>query len=92
MANANLNSGSHIGWVCISSGIACNTGWSASTAKAQGNQIFVGDHVYEFAIAGTTGASAPSWSSLQGATTNDGSVTWTRIGSKALFKEYGLIY
>lgn len=89
--NATLTVGTHMGWVCISEGYACNIAWSSSTPKVVGDRIYEGTSVYEVTVAGTTGTTAPTWSHTQGVTIADGTVTWTRIGNLAVFKQYGQI-
>jgi len=56
-----------------------STTWAATTAYALGIRRVANDgHQYVVTTAGTTGGSQPSWNSTIGATTTDGTVTWTR--------------
>jgi hypothetical protein len=63
------------------------TPWVASTAYVLGNVVVptVGlenGFRYECTTAGTSGASQPTWSTVEGATTADNTVTWTtRMGN-----------
>lgn len=61
-------------------------GWSPairanSTAYALGNLVTpaatLNGFVYECTVAGTSGGSAPSWPTVEGASVTDGGVTWT---------------
>ena len=54
--------------------------WQASTAYALGALVSpssANGHFYLCTSAGTSGASEPSWSTTNGATTTDGGATWT---------------
>lgn len=58
-----------------------NTPWQASTAYAIGQEIFSPRLHIEVAIAaGTSGASAPAWTAVNGNTVNDGGVVWLDQG------------
>jgi hypothetical protein len=52
--------------------------WAASTARGTGYMVIdANGNLQEVTTAGTTGASAPAWATTVGATTTDGTVTWT---------------
>ncbi|OGN96382.1 MAG: hypothetical protein A2Z77_09530 [Chloroflexi bacterium RBG_13_51_36] len=58
------------------------TAWAASTAYALGDVVvptagLENGFRYECTTAGTSGASAPTWSTVEGGTTTDNTVTWT---------------
>ena len=63
------------------------TAWTASTAYALGDVVvptagLENGFRYECTTAGTSGGSAPTWSTVEGATTTDNTVTWTtRFGN-----------
>lgn len=58
-----------------------NTPWQASTAYQVGQEIFSPALHVEVAItAGTSGASAPTWTTTNGSTVVDGGVTWLDQG------------
>ena len=63
------------------------TPWTATTAKALGDEVVptAGNEngfIYECTTAGTTGSSQPTWPTVEGATVNDGTVVWTcRFGN-----------
>lgn len=52
-----------------------------STAYKYGNLLWVSSVLYMCTVEGTSGGSTPSFNSARGATTTDGGVTWTSIGS-----------
>ena len=54
--------------------------WAATAAKVVGDTIksTAGDY-YECTVAGTTGASEPTWDTVVGNTTADDTVTWIRV-------------
>lgn len=89
--NALPAAGGYLGWICITAGIANKSSWAPSTAKVKGDQINSAGRVYEVIVAGTTGATAPSWPTTSGATVTDGTVTWQEVGILAVFKTYGQI-
>jgi hypothetical protein len=73
-----------VGLIGFDPGVA----WKANTAYTVGQ--FVMDpsgNQQQVATAGTTAAAAPAWSSVYGANTNDGGVTWMNngVGWKPLF-------
>jgi len=58
------------------------TAWAASTAYVLGDVVVPAAGLengfrYECTTAGTSGASAPTWSTVEGGTTTDNTVTWT---------------
>jgi hypothetical protein len=63
------------------------TAWTASVAKVLGDKVvptagLENGLIYECTTAGTTGASAPTWNTVEGGTTTDNTVTWTtRLGN-----------
>jgi hypothetical protein len=89
--NALPAAGGYLGWICITAGIANKISWAPSTAKAKGDQINSAGRVYEVIVAGTTGATAPSFPVTSGATVTDGTVIWQEAGILAAFKTYGQI-
>lgn len=89
--NSTPIAGGSIGWICISNGVANNQSRSNSTPYSLGARTNASGHVYEVTVAGTSSASAPTWTTTSGATVTDGTVTWKEIGLLAVFKEFGLI-
>jgi hypothetical protein len=83
-----LTAGSTMGWACTTAGLANNTPWVPSTAYLLGQRINANGKVYECAIAGTSGATAPSHAS--GSVAN-GTATFKYVDVLAVFSEYGLI-
>lgn len=67
-------------------GVRFFAAWAASTAYTLG-QVRVpvpqNGHRYVVTTAGTSGATAPTWSTTAGATVTDGTVVWTEAGSSA---------
>ena len=63
--------------------------WEAEAAVALGAVIKPAEqnHYFECTTAGTTGDTAPTWSSEAGQTVTDGTVTWTDLGT-----EYAVVY
>lgn len=58
--------------------------WVAATAKVVGNEVIpntVNNYTYRCTIAGTTGASEPTWPTTIGLTVTDGGVTWECVRS-----------
>jgi len=52
--------------------------WAANTGYSVGQEVFDGDgNVQHCTTAGTSGSSAPTWSTTLGGATTDGSATWT---------------
>lgn len=67
------------------------TPWQAGHAYALGAQILdANGNVQQCTVAGASGASVPSWSRTIGATTSDGTVTWTNAGTNANTIPHGL--
>ena len=54
--------------------------WSANTAYAVGQQVTDGANIEVVQTAGTSGATTPSWKSMDNATT-DGTVVWVNLGT-----------
>jgi hypothetical protein len=59
--------------------------WQASTAYTTGSQILSdsGLYIQQVVTGGTSGGSLPSFSTVTGVTTNDGSVVWVCVGPVA---------
>lgn len=55
------------------------TGYLAATLTTMAAFVTDGDHIYECTVAGTSGASEPTWPT-DGSTVEDGTVTWTDRG------------
>ena len=56
--------------------------WAAGT-YAVGDEVYDSNNNIEQAtVAGTTGATAPTWNTTVGGTTADGTVTWKNLGSR----------
>lgn len=91
--NSNPISGGFIGWITTTEGIAnTHSSWTANTYLFKGTTIFINGHFYvSLTNEGTTGATAPTWPTVLGATVIDKQVTWKNIGVKAVFKTYGSI-
>lgn len=67
----------------VSNGLFTSGAWIASTAAVAGNvvhPISTNGFLYVCVAAGTTGASAPTWPTVQGATVVDSGATWSCIG------------
>ncbi|HEY4379420.1 MAG TPA: hypothetical protein VGN01_03680 [Acidobacteriaceae bacterium] len=56
-----------------------STNWVANNNYGGGAIVWDGHHLQETKNGGISGASAPVWSSTQGGTTGDGSVTWENL-------------
>lgn len=57
--------------------------WAATTAYALNDEVrtvAANGHKYRATVAGTSGASEPTWPTTSGGTVVDGGVTWTEIG------------
>lgn len=58
--------------------------WAAATAYVVGDVVkplVSNGHLYRCVVAGTSGGSAPSWSTVHGQTTTDNTATWVEIGT-----------
>ncbi|OQC75281.1 MAG: hypothetical protein BWX44_00012 [Spirochaetes bacterium ADurb.Bin001] len=86
--NSSPSAGGYEGWICVSSGIACKHIWLASTPYVINSRRFYGNNVYQATVAGTTSDTPPTHTN---GTAVDGTVTWTYLGEKAVFKGFGLI-
>ncbi|UOE92240.1 right-handed parallel beta-helix repeat-containing protein [Alkalihalobacillus sp. LMS39] len=86
--DANPQSGSYIGWVCIKSGYATETAWSAETEFQNGDRIHANENVYQCVVTGISSNTPPNHSV---GTNTDGTVEWLYLGSKASFAPYGII-
>lgn len=65
--------------------------WTSLTAYSLGNTVVdANGHVQMVTTTGTSGGSAPAWSSIPGTTTSDGSIVWTyaNAGSGVDFATY----
>lgn len=63
--------------------IAGITGWAASTAYILNQQVpptTPNGHIYKCTVAGTSGATEPTWPTTSAGTVVDGTVTWEEIG------------
>jgi hypothetical protein len=60
--------------------------WAATTAYALGDKIVDGGHLYVVTVAGTSGASEPTWPT-NGSTVTDGGVTWDDLGTTSLTED-----
>jgi hypothetical protein len=70
---------------------AVSTPWMANHSYALGTQILdINGNVEQCTLAGTSGASAPSWNNVVGGTTPDGTAAWTNIGTNANTIPHGL--
>ncbi|WP_182004770.1 right-handed parallel beta-helix repeat-containing protein [Priestia aryabhattai] len=58
-----------------------------STAYKLGQLVLESGKVFECTTAGTTGASAPTWSITTASTTVDGTITWTCKGDSAVWAD-----
>jgi hypothetical protein len=64
--------------------ITCTAGaWAAETEYDLGDMVLDTDVVYECTTAGESGSTEPTWDDEAGATTTDGTVTWTSRGTFA---------
>ncbi len=80
------------------------TFWTASTVYKIGDIVrkVAGDknYFYQCVVAGTTGATEPSWTDIEGVTIPDGSVSWyvyktvkwKEVGISCEFRNFGKIY
>lgn len=60
-----------------------DTVWVTATVYAQDAQIFDSNgNVQEVLVAGTSGASAPTWATARGAVTTDNTVQWKCLGAQ----------
>src|SRR6185436_15769925 len=58
--------------------------WAASTAYVVGDVVkplVSNGHLYRCVVAGTSGGSAPSWTTVHGQVTVDNTATWVEIGT-----------
>jgi flagellar hook protein FlgE len=61
--------------------LAAPANWAASQPYAAGNLVAPGNgHYYQCTVAGTSGASAPTWPT-DGGTVSDGGAAWTDLGT-----------
>ena len=57
--------------------------WASATAYTEGDFISDGTDLQECTTAGTSAGTEPTWETTTGATTSDGTVTWTNRGAFA---------
>ncbi len=63
--------------------------WTAGTAYTVGTVIFDGANVEKVTVAGTADpTNTPAWATAVGATTTDGTVTWTNVGTLAQYAAF----
>ncbi|EHU2214547.1 TPA: phage tail protein [Acinetobacter baumannii] len=73
-------------WICTAAGYYNTSPWSPSTAYANGTYVNSNGNVYQCTTAGSSGTVSPNHTN---GTANDGTVTWTYIGSLATFISMG---
>ncbi|WP_257205893.1 right-handed parallel beta-helix repeat-containing protein [Bacillus cereus] len=86
--NATPTAGGILGWVCIQEGVVTSVNWTASTAYVKGDLVLSGGKAYECVLGGTSSTIAPTQTIGQ---VKEGTVTWKYVGTKAIFKNFGLI-
>lgn len=81
---------------CSSAAYTAVAQWAASTAYAVGQIVrqlatpTVGnERCFRCSAAGTSGSAEPSWALSKGATTTDGSVTWTEVTGQEAYQAPG---
>lgn len=74
-------------FIALNSGYAANTAWSSGVSIHSGEIRYNGSNVYRAGAAGTTGGKEPTHTS---GTVSDGSISWTYLGAKSLFKPVGM--
>jgi flagellar hook protein FlgE len=68
--------------------------WAASTAYTLGQTVApvtANGHIYQCTVAGTSGATQPTWPT-NGGTVTDGGVTWTDMGTETTIKTTQLTF
>lgn len=89
--NTNVAAGGYIGWVNVRAGISTNTVWQPVKSYTMTSKIYNGIYVYEAQNTGISGAVLPAFPTAAGSTVTDGTITWKCLGTRALFKPFGLI-
>lgn len=72
--------------VAFTAAINATAAWAGTTGYAQGALVLDTGHAYLCTVAGTSGASEPTWPT-NGGTVTDGTVTWKDLGTVALVKD-----
>jgi hypothetical protein len=62
--------------------------WAATTSYALGAVVSDGVNVEKVTVAGTSDGATPAWGTTVGATTTDGTVTWTNVGTLAQYAAF----
>jgi hypothetical protein len=80
--------GGHLGWVCVTAGIANEIPWQSNVSYEAGNLVYSGENVYRCLTGGTSGTDTLVGTS---ASFSDGVCVWEYVNTKAVFKEFGPI-
>ena len=67
------------GWVCTTAGYGYKGAWTTSTSYTMGQYVYNGSNTYMATTSGTSGATAPTWTT--NVPTTDGGVLWLYIAA-----------